>query len=179
MSGVATSLIVVCGNAGTGKTTWAKALARSLGAALLDIDTVSEALVEAAQAELGRDPKDRDSADYKRVFREPIHETLFALAREAYGACVLVAPFTRERDRDDFLDFLEAKLHRRPEVHYFFTSELVRRERLIARNHPRDTRKFRDYSAYSQLGSGGVPPAYPHRWFDTSLSFPRLESASI
>lgn len=165
-------LAVVCGNAGTGKTNWAELVADHYRAALLDLDTVSEQLVAAAQAELGRDPNDRDSADYKRVFREPVHETLFAIARACRGPVVIVAPFTQERRLRSFRSWLGEKCQRSADIHYFVTEESVREARLRARGHPRDTAKFRDYDAYRQLAPAEAPPAYPHRWFDTTHHFP-------
>lgn len=172
---MAERLFVVCGNAGTGKTTWAHALARRERAALLDLDTVSGRLVVAAQRALGRDPYDRDSPEYKALFREAIHETLFAIARECEGAVVLVAPFTQERTRDDFPIWLERLAGCPAEIHYFVTDEDVREERLRLRQNPRDAAKFRDYAAYQQLSPLEEPPRYPHRWFDTTDAFPSIE----
>ena len=169
---MAEPLVVVCGNAGTGKTTWARQLARRYRAALLDLDTVSERLVATAQAELGRDGSDRDSADYKRVYRDAIHETLFALTRDCAGPVIIVAPFTRERSSSDFRVWLEEKCGRPAEVHYFVSDERVREARLRERNHPRDRAKFVDYAAYRQAAPAESPPAYEHLWFDTTESFP-------
>jgi len=173
---MAERLTIVCGSAGTGKTTWAKLIAGRERAALLDLDTVSERIVMAAQIELGRDPNDRDSEHYKRVFREPVHETLFAVARECSGPVVIVAPFTRERTRADFPDFVEAHAGVRPDVHYFVTDERVREARLRKRANPRDAAKFHDYAAYLADLPVEAPPPYPHRWFDTTLSFPTLDT---
>lgn len=165
-------LVVVCGNAGTGKTTWAKQVAERYAAALLDLDTVSERLVVAAQRELGRDEADRDSPEYKRVFRDAVHETLFAVTRECAGPVVIVAPFTRERRSPNFREWLADKCGRPAQVHFFVTDERVREERLRARGNPRDAAKFRDYAAYSALGAHEAPPPYPHRWFDTTRAYP-------
>ncbi len=165
-------LVVVCGNAGTGKTTWAKHLAAHYQAALLDLDSASEPIVAAAQRELGRDPHDRDSADYKRVFRDAVHEALFAVTRDCAGPVVLVAPFTRERARPDFPDWIAAKCERQPLIHYFVTEDGVREARLRARGTPRDAAKLTDYTAYRELGRGEQPPAYAHVWFDTTRAFP-------
>ncbi len=167
-----TKLAIVCGNAGTGKTTWARQLARRWQAALLDLDTVSERLVVAAQLELRRNVDDRDSADYKRVFREAVHETLFAIARECAGAVVIVAPFTRERTLASFPDWLAEKCGRAAQVHYFVTDEQVREARLRARGNPRDAAKFRDYEAYRAIAPDESRPAYPHVWLDTTHGFP-------
>lgn len=175
------ALVVVCGNAGTGKTTWARLVARRGGAALLDLDTASERLVVAAQRELGRSEDDRDSADYKRVFRDAVHETLFAIARDCAGPVVLVAPFTKERSLPNFRDWLSEKCARSAQVHYFVCDERVREERLRARGNPRDAAKFGDYAAYRALAPNEQPPAYVHRWFDTTHAFPseaELEESS-
>jgi predicted kinase len=165
-------LIVICGNAGTGKTTWARRVSTRCRAALLDLDTVSERLVIAAQRELGRDPNDRDSADYKRVFRDAVHQTLFAIARDCAGPVVIVAPFTKERSLPTFRDWLTNECERPAEVHYFVTEERVREERLRARAHPRDAAKFQDYASYRDLARDEPPPPYPHLWLDTTKSFP-------
>jgi predicted kinase len=172
---MAETLFVVCGNAGTGKTTWGKQLAKRERAALLDLDTVSERLVAAAQTELGRDPNDRDSADYKRLFRDAVNETLLAIARECAGPVVIVAPLTRERTRADFPSWLEARAGCAAEIHYFVTDEVVREQRLRARQNSRDAAKFRDYATYQKDSPVERPPPYPHRWFDTTLAFPSLE----
>lgn len=166
-------LTVVCGNACTGKTTWAKSLAKALGAMLLDIDTASERLVEAAQLELGRDPKDRDSSAYKQAYRDAIHETLFALARDnEHAPLVLVAPFTLERAKSSFVEWLRSKVGRDVTVHYFVTCDPVRYSRILARGFPRDRLKVQDFATYAAVGREESPPAYPHEWFDTTDSFP-------
>jgi predicted kinase len=165
-------LAVVCGNAGTGKTTWARQVAERWAAALLDLDTVSERLVMAAQLELGRDVNDRDSAEYKRIFRDAVHETLFAIARECAGAVVIVAPFTQERRREDFPAWLRDRCGQPAQVHYFVSDERVREARLRARANPRDAAKFHDYASYRDIAANETPPGYPHSWFDTSDGFP-------
>ena len=169
---MASLLTVVCGNACTGKTTWAKSLSLCTGATLLDIDTVSERLVMAAQIELGRDPNDRDSSDYKRVYRDAIHETLFALTGDNPGSTIIVAPFTRERRMSDFNLWLTEKLGRSVQIHYFVSADEIRKQRLIARGNPRDLLKLQDFSVYATLGQEETRPGYPHQWFDTSASFP-------
>lgn len=171
---MASRLVVVCGNAGTGKTTWAKQLTTHYQAALLDLDTVSEKLVTAAQLELGRDPGDRDSPDYKRVYRQAIHDTLFGIARDSAAPLVIVAPFTQERSRPDFREWLRESVGRSAEVHYFVCEPAVREARLRARSHPRDGAKLRDYEQYRALGPDESRPPYEHTWFDTTDSFPDL-----
>lgn len=96
-------LTIFCGNAGTGKTTLGKRLAAESGALFLDIDTVSERLVQAGLAQSGKDPNDRDSPEYKAAYRSAIHDTLFAIADEnlSHLPCVIVAPFTQGTARSN------------------------------------------------------------------------------
>lgn len=166
-------LIVVCGEAATGKTTWARGVARVLGAAVFDLDTVGGRLVEAAHHELGRDPADRDSPEYKRVFRDPLHETIFALARECEASAVLVAPFTRERRHPEFPTFLAEKVPTHAvHIHYFTAHGARRRELLRVRDAPRDRGKLEGSGDYRIEPEAEPPPPYPHEFFDTTLKFP-------
>ena len=157
-------LICVCGNAGVGKTTFAKQLARAWGAFLLDIDTVSERLVQAGQAAAGRDPNDRDSPLYKRTFRDAIHETLFAIATEnlPHRTCIVVAPFTRERRDPNFLATCKGRFDVPVRVFYLTCSEEVRRTRIIERANPRDRIKLDDWERYSAEGRDSGPPPFSH-----------------
>ncbi len=75
---------IVCGSPGAGKSTYARRLAEERYAALLDIDTTTERLIQVALRESGHDPDDRDSEYFKRTFREPIYATLFDITR---GGC--------------------------------------------------------------------------------------------
>lgn len=162
-------LTVVCGNAGVGKTTFARRLAQETGALLLDIDTVSERLVQAGLRAMGRDPDDRDSADYKRLYRDAIHETLFAIAREnlPFASCIIVAPFTVERRDPGFPDLLFQKTGFKPRLYYLTCSEPERRRRIAARAHPRDAAKLDDWEVYSRQGRDHQPPPFEHISLET------------
>lgn len=164
-------LTIVCGNAGTGKTTLAKRLADERAATLLDIDTVSERLVQAGLRESGRDTNDRDSPEYKAAYRSAIHETLFAIADEnlSHLPCIVVAPFTQERRSSGFLRDLEERLHCSVEIIVVWCNEEVRRARIIERRNPRDVAKLSSWEPYSAAGQDPEPrPPFPHRFVDTT-----------
>ena len=92
------TLGIVTGPPASGKTHFGRKLARELDAAFLDIDTVTEILVKTSLQTLGKDPFDRDSPEFKSRFREPIYDTLFAIAAEnlPFSNVVVSGPFTKE-----------------------------------------------------------------------------------
>jgi dephospho-CoA kinase len=162
-------LTIVCGNAGVGKSTFARKLARQEGALLLDIDTASEQLVQAGLGALGLDPDDRDSPRYKQIYRTAIHDTLFALAQENLGhlSCIVVAPFTQERRDPSFLETIQNQLKTEVRVFYLTCDEEIRRQRIRSRMNPRDRSKLEDWSSYAQAGVDATPPPFLHHFVDT------------
>lgn len=104
--------IIVCGTPGSGKSTHARQLAAASGATLLDIDTVTERLVKIGLLESGHSPDDRDSEYFKRIYREPIYQALFDIARDnlPFHDVVIVGPFTREIQDPDWPAKLSSEL---------------------------------------------------------------------
>jgi predicted kinase len=155
--------IIVCGSPGAGKSSYAKTLASTRRAVLLDIDTVTERLVQLALQETDRDPDDRDSAYFKRTFRQPIYETLFDIAREnlPFLDVVMVGPFTKEQRDPDWPAKLSQRLGGPVEVHYVFCPAEVRRHRLTERGNPRDRAKLKDWEHYLRYYDER-PPACKH-----------------
>lgn len=90
-------LLCVGGAPGAGKTTVGALVAAAMGAAVVDLDSVTTALVEAVAAGLGESP-DLDAPRYAAL-REARYACLEAVARDCLRAgvdVVAVAPFTRE-----------------------------------------------------------------------------------
>jgi len=158
---------IVCGGPGAGKSTYAKKLAAARGAALLDIDTVTERLVRIALREAGHDPDDRDSDYFKRNFREPIYATLFDIARENLPTqdVVIVGPFTKELRDPDWSSKLSEILGGPVEVHYVHCPPEVRRRRLAERGDARDLAKLRDWENYIRYYEES-PPVFEHVLID-------------
>jgi len=154
---------IVCGGPGAGKSTYAKRLASARGAALLDIDTVTERLVRIALREAGHDPDDRDSETFKQTFREPIYETLFDIAREnlPFQEVVVVGPFTRELRDPGWPSKLSKLIGGPVEVHFVACSPEIRRQRLTERGNARDLAKLRDWENYIQYYEES-PPVFEH-----------------
>jgi predicted kinase len=156
--------IIVCGSPGAGKTTYARRLAAARHAALLDIDTVTERLVRIALDESGHSKDDRDSEYFKRTFREPIYETLFAIARENLPVqeVIIVGPFTREIRDPDWLSKLARDLGGPVEVHYVQCAPDIRRHRLEHRGDARDLAKLNEWDSYIEYYGDEHPPVFEH-----------------
>ena len=95
----AVDAIVVCGVPGSGKTTFARGLARQLRWALLDLDTLTNPLFEYAGGEFLVDVPTAEPT-VRATVNDVRYTCLFDTAREnlALGInVILVAPFTSER----------------------------------------------------------------------------------
>ena len=162
--------IIVCGSPGAGKTTYGKQLAANLGAVFLDIDTATERLIRLALQQSGGDPDDRDSADFKRVYREPIYEQLFDIARDnlPFNPVVIAGPFTREIQDASWPQSLSRHLGAPVELHYVRCRPVVRRDRLLARGDARDRAKLDDWDTYLEYYGEEAPPKAEHVLIDTS-----------
>ena len=150
---------IVCGSPGAGKSTYAKKLATERGAALLDIDTVTERLVRLALSEAGHDPDDRDSGYFKLTYREPLYETLFDIAREniPFKEVVVVGPFTKEQKDPDWPSKLSQSLGEPVQVHYVACPPEIRKRRLAERGNPRDLAKLWDWDEHIQYYEESLP----------------------
>lgn len=167
-------LTIVCGKAGSGKTTIGRWLAQRKRAAFLDIDTVSETLVVAGLGALKMDTTDRDSREFKSLYRDAIHETLFKIADENLDIvpCVIVAPLTQERREETFLRTIENKLRCSAQIIVTWCTDEVRRSRISERKNPRDRFKLENWENYAASGSDLRRPSFAHLFLDTSRKLP-------
>ncbi|WP_406276879.1 ATP-binding protein [Nocardia sp. NBC_00881] len=87
--------IALCGFPASGKSTAAAYLASSVGATVLDKDTLAPGLEQAVMLELTGDPHDRDSQTYRRLIAPHIYDGLLrtGLTVAARHPVVLDAPF--------------------------------------------------------------------------------------
>jgi len=142
-----TTLHIVCGLPASGKTTFARELAKRTHAALFDSDTATDLIIQAAHHAAGIDTHDRDSPTYKKTYREPVYETLFALATEnlPHTDVIIAGPFTAElKDKESWIKSLKQRFPDHPvQLHHLELSEQQRLERMQARGALRDQAKLR------------------------------------
>ena len=163
-------LFIICGSPGSGKSTYARELAKEQRAVLLDIDTCTERLVQIGLHGMQRNPDDRDSDFYKHRFRTPVYETLYEIAQENLPLInvVLVAPFTKEIRNSAWPSEIEAKLGTSVEVHYLYCDPDKRRQRLASRGKPRDLAKLSNWERYLTYYGEEQAPEFPHTFVDTT-----------
>ena len=160
---------VVTGPAGAGKSVYAGQLALTLRACVIDSDVATERLIRAGLGLAGRDADDRDSAEYKRVFRDAVYETMFDLAAANLRqvSVVLAGPFTREGGDAHWPEWLRKRLGVMPVMHFVWCPPEVRRVRLATRGEPRDGPKLASWEAYAGTCREDRP-VWPHTFEDTT-----------
>ncbi|WP_068138507.1 AAA family ATPase [Roseimaritima ulvae] len=153
------SLHIVAGAAGVGKSSFGKELAAQSAAVLLDSDTVTEPVVRAGLLAAGLDPTDRDSPEYKRIFRDAVYECLFQTAADNLNhiSVVIVGPFTRELGDARWPDQLRKRLGVEPTIWFLTCEDEERRRRIERRGNPRDQAKLLDWPQHV----AEAPPAQP------------------
>lgn len=163
---------IVCGLPGSGKSTFGAKLAKKVSGILLDIDTCTETLVRIGLELSGHDPCDRDSPFFKCAFREPIYETMFAIASEnlAHLDAVIVGPFTKEIQDSDWLSCLSARLKANVHLYYIDCDSAVRKERLIRRGNPRDINKILNWEDHCSYYGDKQLPKVEYEYVDNTSS---------
>ncbi|MFB7722323.1 GntR family transcriptional regulator [Nocardia sp. NPDC056100] len=105
--------VLVGGYAGSGKTEFGRIFARETGWAMLDKDTITRSVVDAALVEMGSSMQDRDSQIYHRSIRPAEYECLEAVMLENIGCGVSVictAPYLREFKQRSWFERTAARL---------------------------------------------------------------------
>lgn len=164
------TLHIVGGPPASGKTRFGKELAARFGAAFLDIDTVTEPVVQAGLSLANKNPDDRDSPEFKSAYREPIYEALFNTAKInlSHIDVVVAGPFTKEFRDANWLDAVRAKVGHPAKAYYVTADPRIRKKRLTKRNNPRDRAKLEDWERYLRYYGTESSPPFEHHFEDTS-----------
>ncbi|NKY89907.1 AAA family ATPase [Nocardia veterana] len=105
-------VVYVGGYAGSGKSEFARTLARETGWALLDKDTISRPIIEPALEDLGSSFEDRESDLYKTRIRPREYEALTAVVDdniECGTSVIATAPFILEFNDQSWIDHTFAR----------------------------------------------------------------------
>ena len=155
-------LILVTSPPACGKTYVSRMLAKNIeNIVYLDKDTLiplSHVIFDVAGEE-----RNRSSEFFEKYIRNPEYEVILDLAMEAlqYANTVLInAPFTREVRDLEYISALKERLAGHGAcltVVWVETSLEVCRQRMIARNSPRDTWKLANWDEYVSTRDYSVP----------------------
>jgi predicted kinase len=174
-------VLLVGGFPGSGKTELGRVLARLTGWPMLDKDTLTRPVVEAALEILGRSPHDRESSDYHARIRPREYEALMSAALENIecgNSAILTAPFIGEFKDATWITRTRALFEARNALVSFAwiycdadTMHTYMRQRGAAR----DASKLADWTAW--LGSIDVDfrPPTPHFVLDNSATSAPLQ----
>lgn len=190
--GVATSeapqsarVILIGGYAGSGKTELGRILAKSTGWPIIDKDTTTRSVVEAALESLGQSPHDRESDLYLNVIRPAEYNALMATLVENVqcGVSVIVsAPFIRELNDPTWCDRLVARVESLGAELYVVWVQCdiaTMHTYLRHRGAARDAAKLAAWDEYVSSIDLEFRPAMPHRIIDNSAtSRPLQQQAS-
>src|SRR4051794_31015077 len=158
-------VVLVSGWPGSGKSTVGRALARRLGAALVDQDTVTGPLVAVVADLVGVD--DLDDARLAGPTRQARYDTLVDVAEDNLRVgtpVVLVAPFSRERRDLHAWGSLDRRLRAAggaPLLVWLRLDPAAVVRRLRARGAARDLAKLADPAAFV-AGLAAGEPVGPH-----------------
>ncbi|QPG05981.1 AAA family ATPase [Salinimonas marina] len=143
-------LYLVTGQPAVGKTTYAQKLAQSKHACLIDIDTISEPIVQAGLSLAGMPVDDRDSQTYKQAFREPVYDAMWQTARQNLPQVpvVMCGPFTRELRQPDWQQQIQQNMQCPVTIYWLYASIATIKMRMQKRGNKRDWDKLAGWEAY-------------------------------
>ncbi|GGJ93806.1 hypothetical protein GCM10010123_24570 [Pilimelia anulata] len=162
-------IVLIGGYAGSGKTELGRILARNTGWPILDKDTLTRPVVEAALEQLGRSPHDRESSTYLTKIRPREYESLIA-ATEENVACgnsaVVTAPFVREFNDLAWIERVKAsfeEFNATTTLVWLYCDSETMHTYVRHRGAARDSAKLADWPSYlASIDIGFRPPAAHH-----------------
>ncbi|MBO2453645.1 AAA family ATPase [Actinomadura barringtoniae] len=169
-------VIFVGGYAGSGKTELGRMLARETGWPMLDKDTLTRPVVEAALEMLGKSPNDRESETYLQHIRPREYEALNAAATENVEcgtSAIVTAPFIREFNDGAWVNRTQAyftSLGAITTLVWMYCDADTMRTYVRHRGAARDATKLADWPAYMETVNLDFRPTAPYVLVDNSAS---------
>ncbi len=150
-------LVIIAGCAGSGKTTVGKELAKQLGFAYIDKDTVTREYTDFILSELGSFAGDRESELYKRRILPIEYRVTFKVCREVLengNSVVVTIPFISQiKDWSRWLTIKEeARIDDSVDTKFIWIKHDIDTEKknIIKRNAVRDKYKLQHWDEYAE-----------------------------
>lgn len=170
------NVVLVGGYPGSGKTELGRILARETGWPMLDKDTLTRPVVEAALEFLGHSPNDRESDEYLSRVRPREYEALAAAANENVrcgNSVIVTAPFIREFNDEAWIKRIQATyadLGAKVVLVWMFCDKDVMHTYVRGRGAARDAAKLANWSDYIAAIDTDFRPPVPHHVIDNCAS---------
>ena len=157
--------VMVCGVAGSGKTTLAKNLVRSYDAVYLDKDDVQDAFT-----------KERSGIFYQSIL-EPTYQAVYNVAHANLDLgknVVLVAPFVgsmQNKTWRDYMTYLADDSDSVIKVIWCYANEQTIKERLRSRGCERDLEKLGNWNEFIRREPLKIEVLFDHMEVDTGVGY--------
>lgn len=174
-------VVLVGGYAGSGKTLLGRILARETGWPMLDKDTLTRPVVEAALELLGSSPHDRESELYLQTVRPREYEALLAAwteNAECGNSAIVTAPFLREFTEPAWINRAQASaadLGAEITLVWMNCDAKTMHSYLRHRGAARDAAKLADWTGYLTGIDVEFRPPAPHVVIDNCASSEPLQ----
>lgn len=172
----APNVLLIGGYAGSGKTELGRILARATGWPMLDKDTLTRPVVEAALEILGLSPNDRESESYLSSVRPREYEALSNAMTENVqcgNSAIVTAPFIKEFKDTAWLNRIEAScvdMNAKLTVVWVYCDPATMHTYIRHRGAARDASKVENWAAYLDAIDIDFRPPVPHKVIDNSAS---------
>ncbi|MFE0530623.1 GntR family transcriptional regulator [Micromonospora parva] len=169
-------VLIVGGYAGSGKTELGRILARETGWPMLDKDTLTRPVLEAALELIGLSPHDRESEQYLKLLRPREYEALMEAAAEnvACGnSAIITAPFIAEFNDSAWLDRTRSSFVDKGAAVTFvwvYCDEGSMQTYIRRRGAARDAAKLADWDGYLGRINLDFRPPVPHMLINNCIS---------
>ncbi|MFY1652467.1 GntR family transcriptional regulator [Solwaraspora sp. WMMB762] len=174
-------VIMIGGYAGSGKTELGRILARETGWPILDKDTLTRPVVEAALETLGTSPHDRESEVYLTRVRPREYEALHAATAENVecgNSAIVTAPFIAEFRDAAWINRTKANLSAMEatvNLVWVYCDVLTMHTYIRSRGAARDAAKLAHWTGYLESIDVETRPDAPHHLIDNSASSTPLQ----
>ncbi|MGW4395514.1 GntR family transcriptional regulator [Amycolatopsis nivea] len=169
-------VIMIGGYAGSGKTELGRVLARETGWPMLDKDSLTRFVVEAALEMMGLSRNDRESEEYLTRIRPGEYSSLLEAMTENVqvgNSAIVTAPFIREFSDEAWLNRQFAacrNLGATLTVVWVYCDEETMHTYVKHRDAPRDSSKLANWEGYMKGVNLNFRPPVPHVVIDNSVS---------